>query len=92
LILRKYQVKLNPEKCTFGAASEKFLGYLVAQRGIEANPDKISAILDMKSPACVKDIQIMNGRLIALNRFFSRFSDKCKPVFQVLKKNGADFF
>ena len=40
--LRKYKVKLNPEKCTFGVASEKFLGYLVTQRGIEANPDQIS--------------------------------------------------
>jgi len=42
-------VKLNPEKCTFGVASGKFLGYLVTQRGIEANPDQISAILSMNS-------------------------------------------
>ncbi|PKA50461.1 RNA-directed DNA polymerase like [Apostasia shenzhenica] len=48
--LRRYNLKLNPAKCTFGAASGKFLGYLVSVRGIEANPDKISTILSMPSP------------------------------------------
>jgi hypothetical protein len=47
-------MKLNPEKCTFGVASGKFLGYMVSQQGIEANPDQISAILNIKSPTCVK--------------------------------------
>ncbi|PKA47916.1 RNA-directed DNA polymerase like [Apostasia shenzhenica] len=48
--LRRYNLKLNPAKCTFGAASGKFLGYLVSVRGIEANPDKIAAILNMPPP------------------------------------------
>uniref|UniRef100_A0A2N9F3Z1 Uncharacterized protein n=1 Tax=Fagus sylvatica TaxID=28930 RepID=A0A2N9F3Z1_FAGSY len=43
--LRKYQMKLNPSKCAFGVYSGKFLGFMVSQRGIEANPDKIKAIL-----------------------------------------------
>ena len=55
-LLRRYKMKLNPEKCTFGVASGKFLGYLVSQRGVEANPDQISAILNMKSPTCVKEV------------------------------------
>ena len=50
-LLRKYQVKLNLEKCTFRVASRKFLGYLVTQQGMEANPGQISAILNMKSSA-----------------------------------------
>ena len=44
-ILRKYQMKLNPMKCAFGVSSEKFLGFMVNQRWIEANPKKIKALL-----------------------------------------------
>ncbi|KAL0451226.1 UNVERIFIED_CONTAM: hypothetical protein Slati_1100700 [Sesamum latifolium] len=53
-ILRKYRLKLNPAKCTFGVRGGRFLGFMVTQRGIEANPLKIKAILDMKAPTCVK--------------------------------------
>jgi len=74
-----------------GVASEKFLGYLITQQGIEVDPDQISAILHMKSPTYVKEVQMMNGRLAALNQFISRSMDKCKPFFQALKKNGVDF-
>ena len=48
-ILKEYRMKLNPLKCAFGVASGKFLGFMVNQRGIEANPDKIQALLDMRS-------------------------------------------
>jgi hypothetical protein len=48
--LRQYQMKLNPAKCAFRVASRKFLGFMVSQRGIEANPEKIQAILDMCPP------------------------------------------
>ena len=87
----QYKVKLNPKKCTFRVASGKLLGYLVTQRGIEADPDQISVILNMKSPTCVKEVQMLNERLAALTRFISRSTDKCRPFFQALKKNGADF-
>ena len=72
-------------------ASRKFLGYLVTQRDIEADPNQIFAILDMQSPTCVKVVQMMNRRLAALNRFISRSTIKCMPFFQTLKKNGANF-
>jgi len=90
-LLRKYKVKLNPEKFTFIVAFGKFLGYLVTQRGIEADHDQISTILSMKSLTCVKEVQMLNGHVAALNRFISRSIDKCKPFFQALKKNEADF-
>lgn len=48
-ILRKYRMRLNPLKCAFGIKSEKFLGYIVNQQGIEANPNKIRALLNTKS-------------------------------------------
>ena len=54
--LRQYQMKLNPSKCAFGVVSGKFLGFMVSQRGIEANPEKVKAILNMTSPKTVKEV------------------------------------
>ena len=79
--LRKYRMKLNPEKCVFGVSSGKFLGFLVSHRGIEANPEKIRAVIKMKSPRTVKEVQSLTGKLAALNRFISWATDKCHPFF-----------
>ena len=49
-VLSKYRMKLNPLKCSFGVGSGKFLGFIVNSRGIEANPEKIKALIEMKSP------------------------------------------
>ena len=84
--LWQYNIKLNPSKCAFGVSSGKFLGFMVSHRGIEANPDKIQAILDMKPPQNVKEVQSLTGRVAALNRFVSKAIDKCLPFFKVLKK------
>ena len=46
-ILRKFRMKLNPQKCVFGVESGIFLGFMVNHRGIEADPAKIQAMLDM---------------------------------------------
>ena len=54
--LRRHQMKLNPSKCAFGVFSGKFLGFMVSQRGIEANLDKIQAILDMEPPKNIKEV------------------------------------
>ena len=83
-VLRRHQMKLNPAKCAFGVASGKFLGYMVNQRGIEANPEKIQALLDMKSPSKVKEVQKLTGRIAALNRFVSKATDRCLPFFKAL--------
>ncbi|KAL2235182.1 UNVERIFIED_CONTAM: Retrovirus-related Pol polyprotein from transposon [Sesamum indicum] len=56
-IMREHGMKLNPNKCTFGVAGGKFLGYMVSERGIEANPEKIEAILNLKSPTSIKEVQ-----------------------------------
>ena len=87
LILREYNMKLNPAKCAFGVSARKFLGFIVDNRGIEANPDKIRAVLDMPSPSSIKKVQRLTGRIAALSRFVSRASDKCQPLFQILKKS-----
>ena len=85
-ILREYNMKLNPAKCAFRVTAGKFLGFIVNNRGIEANPDKIKAVLDMPPPSNIKEVQRLTGRLDALSRFVSKASDKCQPFFQVLKK------
>ena len=86
-ILREYNMKLNPSKCAFGVSAGKFLGFIVNNRGIEANPDKIKAVLDMSPPSSIKELQRLIGRITALSRLVSRASDKCQPFFQVLKKD-----
>jgi len=55
--LREYNMKLNPTKCAFGVSSGNFLGFMVSQRGIEANPEKVRAILEMKAPRTTKQLQ-----------------------------------
>ena len=85
-ILREYNMKLNPAKCAFGVLAGKFLGFIVNNRGIEANPDKIKVVLNMPPPSSIKEVQRLTRRIAALSRFISRASDKCQPFFQVLKK------
>ena len=86
-VLRRYRMKLNPLKCMFRVASRKFLGFMVNHRGIEANPEKIQALIDMRSPSKMKEVQSLTGRVAALNRFISRATDKCLPFFDSLKGN-----
>ena len=85
-VLKSYNMKLNPAKCAFGVFAEKFLGFTVNNQGIEANPDKIKAMLDMIPPSNVKEVQRLIGQVAALSRFVSKASDKCQPFFQVPKR------
>lgn len=82
--LRSYQMKLNPSKCTFGVSSGKFLGFMVSHRGIEANLEKVQAVLEMQAPRTTNQLQQLTGRNAALNRFISRSTDKCLPSFKIL--------
>ena len=85
--LRSYNMKLNPGKCAFGVTVGKFLGFMLSQRGIEANLDKIWAIMEMAPPRNVKEVQSLNRKIVALNRFVSRAIDKCLPFFRMLKRS-----
>ena len=71
--LCRFQMKLNP---VFGVPAEQLLGYLVSARGIEANPEKIPAIDNMRQPRNIKDIQKFTGCLASLSRFISRLGEK----------------
>ena len=85
-ILKEYNMKLYPVKCAFRVSVGKFLGFIVNNRGIEANLNKIKVVLNMLSPSSLKEVQRLTGRIAALSRFMFRVSDKCQPFFQVLKK------
>jgi hypothetical protein len=64
-------MKLNPEKCTFGIPSRKLLGYMVSHRGIDPNPEKVSAITKMKPPESLHDVQKLTGCMDTLSMFIS---------------------
>jgi hypothetical protein len=82
---REAGLKLNPEKCVFGVKKGKFLGCLVSTKGIEANPNKIEAILWMEHSNSKKGAQRLAGRLASLNRFISRSAEMNLPFFEILK-------
>lgn len=86
-ILRAYQMKLNLKKYSFGVNSGKFLRYMISHRGIEGNSQKVKAILDLQSPSKVKQVQSLIGNVVALSQFISRSTNKCKPFFEIMKKN-----
>nr|KYP65300.1 Transposon Ty3-G Gag-Pol polyprotein [Cajanus cajan] len=84
--LRRHQMRLNLEKCVFRVSGGKFLGFMLYSRGIEANPDKCQAILDMKSPTTLKEVQKLAGRLTSLSRFLPRLAEIANPILLLLKK------
>ena len=74
--LRVYDIKLNPEKCVFGIPAGKLLGFIVSNRGIEANPAKIRALSQLAKPTDLKQVQKLAGCVAALSRFISRLGAK----------------
>ena len=83
---------LNLDKCTFGVKSGKFLGYMITHKGIEANPEKVQAVIDMQSPSSTKEVQRLTSRLTALGKFLSKYAERSFPFFKALKgeKNLVD--
>ena len=85
--LRLYNMQLNPGKCVFGVTAMKFLGFIVSQRGIEVNPEKVWAIIELELPRTVKEVQNLNDKIAALNRFVLKATDKCLPFYGTLIKS-----
>jgi hypothetical protein len=84
--LRAKSVKLNPEKCVFGVPRGMLLGFIVSERGIEANLEKIAAITNMGPIKDLKGVQRVMGCLAALSRFISRLGEKGLPLYHLLRK------
>ena len=85
-VLRQHKLRLNVEKCTYGVGAGKFLGYLITNRGIKANPNQIEVVNRLRPSSNPKEVQVLTGMLAALNRFISKFADRCRPFYQLLKK------
>ena len=82
--LKLFNMHLNPVKCVFGVSSGRFLGFVIHQRGIDANLEKVRAVIEMSSPRLAKEVQRLVGRLVVLNRFMSCSGDKCLPFIRAL--------
>ena len=85
-ILREHKLRLNASKCSFGVESGKFLGYMVTHRGIEVSLDQIKAIHNLQAPRNPKEVQKFTGMIATLNRFISRFADRCRPFYLLMNK------
>jgi hypothetical protein len=83
--MHRAQLKLNSEKCVFGVSRGKVLGCLVSVKGIEANPDKINAIVHMKPLGSRKEVQRLTGRIAVRNRFMAKIVERSLPFFKVLR-------
>ncbi|KAL0543834.1 hypothetical protein IC582_018939 [Cucumis melo] len=86
--LRKYQLKLNPSKCTFGVTLGKLLGFIVNKEGIKVDPDKVRVIMEMPSSRTEKEIRGFLGRLNYISKFISHLTPTCEPIFKLLHKNN----
>jgi hypothetical protein len=64
----------------------QLLGYLISERGIKGNPEKIQAIINMQLPKMLRHVQQLTGRLAALSHFISKLSEKALPFYRLLQK------
>ncbi|XP_050254989.1 uncharacterized protein LOC126700853 [Quercus robur] len=85
-VLQQHKLHLNAEKCIFDVRAGKFLGFLITNRGIKANLDQIEAMNRLRPPSNPKEVQVLTGMLAALNRFISKFVDRYRPFYQLLRK------
>jgi hypothetical protein len=84
--LRAKSARLNPETCVFGVPRNMLLGFIVSERGIEADPEKVSVITNMGPIKDVKGVQLVMGCLAALSRFISCLGEKGLPLYRLLRK------
>ncbi|CAN6440363.1 unnamed protein product [Victoria cruziana] len=88
--LIQYKLRLNPQKCVFGVESRKLLGFMVSHRGIEIDPAKAKAIIDMPPPKTLTELRSLQGRIQSIRRFISNLAMRCEPFNHLLRK-GVKF-
>jgi len=86
--LQKYQLKVNPAKCSFGVKKGKLLGFIVSGRGIEVDPDKAKAIQKMPAPKTEKEVRSFLGLLNYIARFIFQLTMTCEPIFCLPRKKN----
>lgn len=87
--LRQYGMKFKPSNCAFGVSLGKFLGFILSRRGIEANLEKVRAVLEMQAPRNTKQLQQLTWRIAVLNQFIFQSTKKCFPFFKILRNAFA---
>lgn len=85
--LRKYKLKLNPNKFIFGASYGKLLGFITSERGIEVDPSEAKVIIGMPIPWTEKDVHSFLGHVQYISRFITQLTPICEPLFKLLRKN-----
>lgn len=85
--LQKYKLRLNPAKCTFRVRSGKLMGFIVSQKGIEVDPDKVRTIQDMPPPKTEKEVWGFLDRLKYISRFISHLMATYETIFKLLREN-----
>ena len=86
-MIRQFRLRLNPKECTFRVTYRKLLGYMVNERGIEVDLDKIRAILNMPAPRTEREVRGFLGRLQYISKFIARLIDICEPIFRLLRNS-----
>ena len=76
--LKRYKLRLNPNRCTFGVRSGKLLGFVVCGKGIEVDPENVKAIQEMPTPRTEKEVRGFLGRLNYIARFISHLTEVVK--------------
>ena len=85
--MRKFKLRLNPNKCTFGVRSGKLLGFIFSQKFIEVDTDEVRAIREMPTPKKEKQVRGFLGRLNYISKFISHMIVTCGPIFKLLRKD-----
>ena len=81
---------MHPFKCFFRVASRKLLGFIIQKDGIQLDPAKVNAILEMPSPFTIKELKSLQGKSASNRRFISNLVGRCRPFSELIKK-GVTF-
>lgn len=84
--MEKFKLQLNPKKCAFGVTSDKLLGYVISKKGIEVDPKKVQAIMEILPLKNISQMRSLQGRLQSIRCFISQLADKAQPFTKVLRK------
>ena len=90
--MRLHQLKLNPLKYAFGVQAENFLGFLVHQRGVDVDQNKVKAIISVKAPQNKKELWMFLSQVNYLRRFVSNLAGKTKVFFDLIKLKEVEEF
>lgn len=85
--LRKYNLKLQPDKCEFLRKEVAYLGHIITDKGIKPDPKKITAVQNFPTPKNTKGIKAFLGLVGYYRRFIENFADITKPLTKLLRKN-----